>query len=172
MIDPKVVELGVYNGIPHLLVPVVTDPRKAAGALGWAVTEMLKRYKLFADNSVRDLEGYNSIAKNSDELDPLPQIVIIIDELAEMCIRDRTYHARLYAAAHYVGAHDCLQLVQLVSFGCGLDAITADEVREILESYGKLYTQIKIDEVTNLGAVKSRLRSLFAYLDANRLAKA
>ena len=83
-----------------------------------------------------------------------------------------TYHARLYAAAHYVGAHDCLQLVQLVSFGCGLDAITADEVREILESYGKLYTQIKIDEVTNLGAVKIRLRSLFAYLDANRLAKA
>ena len=84
MIDPKVVELGVYNGIPHLLVPVVTDPRKAAGALGWAVTEMLKRYKLFADNSVRDLEGYNSIAKNSDDLDPLPQIVIIIDELADL----------------------------------------------------------------------------------------
>ncbi|MGI5896425.1 MAG: acyl-CoA dehydratase activase-related protein [Oscillospiraceae bacterium] len=83
-----------------------------------------------------------------------------------------TYHARLYAAAHYVGTHDCLQLVQLVSFGCGLDAITADEVREILESYGKLYTQIKIDEVTNLGAVKIRLRSLFAYLDANRQAKA
>lgn len=84
MIDPKVVELGVYNGIPHLLVPVVTDPRKAAGALGWAVTEMLKRYKLFADNSVRDLEGYNSIAENSDELEKLPQIVIIIDELADL----------------------------------------------------------------------------------------
>ncbi len=84
MVDPKVVELGVYNGIPHLLVPVVTDPRKAAGALGWAVTEMLKRYKLFADNSVRDLDGYNSIAKNSEELDPLPQIVIIIDELADL----------------------------------------------------------------------------------------
>ncbi len=84
LVDPKVVELGVYNGIPHLLVPVVTDPRKAAGALGWAVTEMLKRYKLFADHSVRDLEGYNSIAKNSDELDPLPQIVIIIDELADL----------------------------------------------------------------------------------------
>ena len=54
MIDPKVVELGIYNGIPHLLIPVVTDPRKAAGALGWAVTEMLKRYKIFADNGVRD----------------------------------------------------------------------------------------------------------------------
>lgn len=84
MIDPKVVELGIYNGIPHLLVPVVTDPRKAAGALGWAVTEMLNRYKLFADNSVRDLSGYNSLAKSNTELDPLPQIVIIIDELADL----------------------------------------------------------------------------------------
>ena len=84
MIDPKVVELGIYNGIPHLLVPVVTDPRKAAGALGWAVTEMLKRYKLFAENSVRDLEGYNRLAQTSDELQPMPQIVIIIDELADL----------------------------------------------------------------------------------------
>lgn len=84
MIDPKVVELGVYNGIPHLLVPVVTDPRKAAGALGWAVTEMLNRYKLFADNQVRDLFGYNQLAKTNEELDPLPQIVLIIDELADL----------------------------------------------------------------------------------------
>lgn len=84
MIDPKVVELGVYNGIPHLLVPVVTDPRKAAGALGWAVTEMLKRYKMFADNGVRDLEGFNRLAAKSDELEPMPQIVIIIDELADL----------------------------------------------------------------------------------------
>lgn len=84
MIDPKVVELGIYNGIPHLLVPVVTDPRKAAGALAWAVTEMLNRYKLFADNNVRDLNGYNSMAKEKEEMDPLPQIVIIIDELADL----------------------------------------------------------------------------------------
>lgn len=84
MIDPKVVELGVYNGIPHLLVPVVTDPRKAAGALGWAVTEMLNRYKLFAENNVRDLVGYNELAKSNDTIDPLPQIVIIIDELADL----------------------------------------------------------------------------------------
>lgn len=84
MIDPKVVELGVYNGIPHLLVPVVTDPRKASGALAWAVTEMLNRYKLFADNSVRDLNGYNALAAGNDELNPLPQIVIIIDELADL----------------------------------------------------------------------------------------
>lgn len=84
MVDPKVVELGNYNGIPHLLVPVVTDPRKAAGALGWAVTEMLNRYKLFAQHGTRDLKSYNRIAKSSDVLNPLPQIVIIIDELADL----------------------------------------------------------------------------------------
>lgn len=84
MIDPKVVELGIYNGIPHLLIPVVTDPKKAAGALGWAVTEMLQRYKTFADNNARDLAGYNKIARNSEDLKPLPQIVIIIDELADL----------------------------------------------------------------------------------------
>ncbi len=84
MIDPKVVELGVYNGIPHLLVPVVTDPRKASGALGWAVTEMEKRYKLFAENDVRNLEGYNRLAEKSDSMIKMPQIVIIIDELADL----------------------------------------------------------------------------------------
>ncbi|MBQ8814377.1 MAG: 2-hydroxyacyl-CoA dehydratase [Lachnospiraceae bacterium] len=76
-----------------------------------------------------------------------------------------TYHARLYRAAEYVSEHDDCELVQLVSFGCGLDAITTDEVREILESHGKLYTQIKIDEITNLGAVKIRLRSLLGALE-------
>ncbi len=84
LIDPKVVELGIYNGIPHLLVPVVTDPRKASGALGWAVSEMEKRYKMFADNNVRDLAGYNKLAEQSDELMKMPQIVIIIDELADL----------------------------------------------------------------------------------------
>lgn len=84
MIDPKVVELGIYNGIPHLLVPVVTDPRKAAGALGWAVTEMLNRYKAFADNNVRDLKGYNRLASKTEGMDPMPQIVVIIDELADL----------------------------------------------------------------------------------------
>ena len=84
MVDPKVVELGVYNGIPHLLVPVVTDPRKAAGALNWAVSEMLHRYQTFADNSVRDLKGYNKLASTREELKPMPQIVIIIDELADL----------------------------------------------------------------------------------------
>ncbi len=83
MVDPKAVELGVYNGIPHLLIPVVTDPRKAAGALQWAVNEMTNRYKLFADNNVRDLKGYNTWAKAHDS-EELPQIVIIIDELADL----------------------------------------------------------------------------------------
>lgn len=92
MIDPKVVELGVYNGIPHLLVPVVTDPRKAAGALNWAVNEMLKRYKIFAEQNVRDLASYNKMViknrkmskDNSESLETMPQIVIIIDELADL----------------------------------------------------------------------------------------
>jgi len=86
MIDPKVVELGVYNGIPHLLVPVVTDPRKAAGALGWAVTEMEKRYKIFAENDVRNLEGYNRLADKCDDLIRMPHILIIIDELADLML--------------------------------------------------------------------------------------
>ena len=84
MIDPKVVELGIYNGIPHLLIPVVTDAKKAAGALNWAVQEMVNRYKLFADKGVRDIKGYNAIAKGDEGEEPLPQIVIIIDELADL----------------------------------------------------------------------------------------
>ena len=83
MVDPKVVELSVYNGIPHLLIPVVTDPKKAAGALAWAVQEMEKRYHLFAEKGVRDLKGYNKAMK-SETLGKLPQIVIIIDELADL----------------------------------------------------------------------------------------
>lgn len=84
MVDPKVVELGIYNGIPHLLIPVVTDAKKAAGALNWAVQEMVNRYKLFADKGVRDIKGYNAIAKPNEGEEPLPQIVIIIDELADL----------------------------------------------------------------------------------------
>lgn len=86
MIDPKVVELGIYNGIPHLLVPVVTDPRKASGALGWAVSEMEKRYRMFADRGVRDLAGYNRFVENLNdpEIEKMPHIVIIIDELADL----------------------------------------------------------------------------------------
>ncbi|MBQ5810865.1 MAG: DNA translocase FtsK, partial [Clostridia bacterium] len=84
MIDPKMVELGNYNGIPHLMVPVVTDPRKAAGALGWAVSEMDKRYKLFAEYKVRDLFAYNEMAEKDEEMTKMPQVVIIIDELADL----------------------------------------------------------------------------------------
>ena len=90
MVDPKVVELSVYNGIPHLLIPVVTDPKKAAGALHWGVAEMNDRYKKFADFNVRDLKGYNKkveeIRKSGDQQAPakLPQILIIVDELADL----------------------------------------------------------------------------------------
>ena len=84
MIDPKVVELSVYNGIPHLLIPVVTDPKKAAGALAWAVQEMVNRYSLFAQKGVRDIKGYNEAIEEAGESGKLPQIVVIIDELADL----------------------------------------------------------------------------------------
>ena len=90
MVDPKVVELSVYNGIPHLMIPVVTDPKKAAGALNWAVAEMNRRYQLFAEYNVRDLKGYNDKVENIKDIDDpnkaqkLPQIVIIVDELADL----------------------------------------------------------------------------------------
>lgn len=90
MIDPKVVELGVYNGIPHLLVPVVTEPKKASGALSWAVAEMMRRYKLFAQTGVREMKSFNVLAKSGkkneqgEPYEVLPQIVIIIDELADL----------------------------------------------------------------------------------------
>ena len=84
MIDPKVVELSVYNGIPHLLIPVVTDPKKAAGALAWAVQEMENRYAMFASKGVRDLKGYNESIENEGGAGKLPHIVIIIDELADL----------------------------------------------------------------------------------------
>ena len=84
MVDPKVVELSVYNGIPHLLIPVVTDPKKAAGALAWAVQEMDNRYNLFAQKGVRDLKGYNALIEKEEGVGKLPQILIIIDELADL----------------------------------------------------------------------------------------
>ena len=86
MVDPKMVELGIYNGIPHLLIPVVTDPKKAAGSLQWAVTEMMRRYKIMSDAGVRDLESFNRIMDSSGEEEPLPQIVVIIDELADLML--------------------------------------------------------------------------------------
>ena len=85
MIDPKMVELGIYNGIPHLYVPVVTDPKKAAGALQWAVVEMLKRYRLFSEAGVRDLAGYNAHQKKTGG-DTMPQVVIVVDELADLML--------------------------------------------------------------------------------------
>lgn len=91
MIDPKAVELTEYNGLPHMLVPVVTDARKASGALGWAVTEMMKRYKIFSECNVRNIKGYNDLAKsleyqdeNGQPMPAMPQIVIVIDELADL----------------------------------------------------------------------------------------
>lgn len=84
LIDPKKVEFGIYNGIPHLLIPVVTDPRKAAASLGWAVNEMLKRYQMFADAKARDIGDYNEQARRDGKFPPLPLIMIVIDELADL----------------------------------------------------------------------------------------
>lgn len=86
LIDPKIVEFKAFEGIPQLLIPVVTDPKKSAGALNWAVNEMIRRYKLFADNGANDLKSFNSIAENDEGLDTIPQIVIFIDELADLML--------------------------------------------------------------------------------------
>ena len=92
MVDPKMVELAPYNGIPHLLIPVVTDPKKAAGALQWAVFEMMKRYKLFSENGVKDLASYNALAEqsqpdeNGEKRKALPSVVVVIDELADLML--------------------------------------------------------------------------------------
>ncbi len=86
MVDPKMVELGIYNGIPHLLIPVVTDPKKAAGALQWAVSEMMKRYRAFSEVGVRDLASYNAKAARTEGMEKMPQVVVIIDELADLML--------------------------------------------------------------------------------------
>ncbi|WP_297425126.1 DNA translocase FtsK [Clostridium sp.] len=109
MVDPKVVELNVYNGIPHLLIPVVTDPKKAAAALNWAVNEMTNRYKLFADSGVRNMESYNELFNKGVIEQKLPYIVIIVDELADLmmvCPNDvEDYIGRLAQMARAAGMH-------------------------------------------------------------------
>lgn len=108
MIDPKVVELGVYNGIPHLLIPVVTDPKMAAGALNWAVTEMMRRYKLFESVGVRKLEMYNKLMEKENG-EKIPQLVVIIDELADLMMvaakEVEDYVCRLAQLARAAGIH-------------------------------------------------------------------
>ena len=109
MIDPKVVEFNKYNGLPHLLIPVVTDPRKAAGALGWAVGEMMNRYKLFADNGVNDIKSYNRLAGDTPGMTRIPQVVIIIDELSDLMMAApnevEDYICRLAQMARAAGMH-------------------------------------------------------------------
>ena len=119
MVDPKVVELSIYNGIPHLLIPVVTDPKKAAGALHWAVAEMTDRYQKFAEANVRDLKGYNAkiddLPEGEDKPEKLPQIVIIVDELADL----------MMVAASDVEESIC-RLAQLAR-ACGIHLIIATQ---------------------------------------------
>lgn len=86
VVDPKMVEFGIYNGIPHLLIPVVTDAKKAAGALQWAVTEMMRRYRSLSEAGVRDIESYNKLAATEEALEPIPKLVVVIDELADLML--------------------------------------------------------------------------------------
>lgn len=109
MVDPKVVELSVYNGIPHLLIPVVTDPKKAAGALNWAVNEMNKRYNLFSQMKVKNIESYNRLLEKGEIQEKMPYIVVIVDELADLmmaCPNDvEDYICRLAQMARAAGMH-------------------------------------------------------------------
>ena len=109
LVDPKVVELSVYNGVPHLIMPVITDPKKAAGALNWAVTEMQRRYKLFEEGQVRDIKSFNEKYKGNPEVEHLPLILFVIDELAELMMvaskEVETYISRLAALARAAGIH-------------------------------------------------------------------
>jgi len=115
MIDPKMVELGIYNGIPHLLIPVVTDPKKATGALGWAVSEMLGRYETFKQLQVRDIEAYNRLAATRDELEHMTKIVIVIDELADL----------MMTAAKEV--EDCIMRLAQMARAAGMHLIIATQ---------------------------------------------
>ena len=109
LVDPKVVELNVYNGIPHLLIPVVTDPKKAAAALNWAVNEMTKRYNLFAEKGVRNIDSYNKLYEKGEVTEKMPYIIIIVDELADLmmvCANEvEDYIGRLAQMARAAGMH-------------------------------------------------------------------
>lgn len=152
LVDPKVVELSIYNGVPHLIMPVITDPKKAAGALNWAVTEMQRRYKLFEDGQVRDIKGFNEKYKNVPEVEHLPLILIVIDELAELMMvaakEVETYISRLAALARAAGIHlliatqrpsvDVITGVIKANIGSRIAfAVTSGvDSRTILDSYG------------------------------------
>ena len=152
LVDPKVVELSVYNGVPHLIMPVITDPKKAAGALNWAVTEMQRRYKLFEEGQVRDIKGFNEKYKNDSQVEHLPLILIVIDELAELMMvaakEVETYISRLAALARAAGIHlliatqrpsvDVITGVIKANIGSRIAfAVTSGvDSRTILDSYG------------------------------------
>ena len=152
LVDPKVVELSVYNGIPHLIMPVITDPKKAAGALNWAVNEMQRRYKLFEEGQVRDIKGFNEKYKNDPQVEHLPLLLIVIDELAELMMvaakEVETYISRLAALARAAGIHlliatqrpsvDVITGVIKANIGSRIAfAVTSGvDSRTILDSYG------------------------------------
>ena len=132
---------------------------------GWAETNkaiqaLLSKEATYKVGIDRLIEGFGAAVVTEDALS------CHMKKAPVGVLNQWTYHSRLYAAARYIAEQEDMNLIQLVSFGCGVDAITTDEVRELLEDRGKIYTQIKIDEITNLGAVRIRLRSLLAAVDA------
>ena len=142
MVDPKVVELSVYNGIPHLLIPVVTDPKKAAGALAWAVQEMDNRYNLFAQKGVRDLKGYNALIEKEEGAGKLPQILIIIDELADL----------MMVAANDV--ETCICRIAQKARACGIHLLLATQ-------------RPSVDVIT--GLIKSNIPSRIAFAVSSQI---
>lgn len=152
LVDPKVVELSIYNGVPHLIMPVITDPKKAAAALNWAVVEMQRRYKLFAEGQVRNISGFNEKYANDPTVEHLPLILLVIDELAELMSvaakEIETYISRLAALARAAGIHiliatqrpsvDVITGVIKANIGSRIAfAVTSGvDSRTILDSYG------------------------------------
>ncbi len=141
MIDPKVVELKVYNGLPHLLIPVVTDPRKAAGALNWAVTEMLRRYQLFSESNVRNLQGYNEYLESEGE-QKMESIIIIVDELADL----------MMAAPHEV--EDAICRIAQMGRAAGMHLVIATQ-------------RPSVDVIT--GLIKANIPSRIAFAVASQI---
>ena len=118
LIDPKVVELSVYNGIPHLIMPVITDPKKAASSLFWAISEMEKRYKLFEEYHVRDIKGYKKASEIDESMENLPYIVVIVDELSDLMMTAASevedYITRLAQKSRACGIHLIIATLSLI----------------------------------------------------------
>lgn len=187
LVDPKVVELSIYNGVPHLIMPVITDPKKAAAALNWAVVEMQRRYKLFAEGQVRNISGFNEKYANDPEVEHLPLILLVIDELAELMSvaakEIETYISRLAALARAAGIHiliatqrpsvDVITGVIKANIGSRIAfAVTSGvDSRTILDSYGAEKLLGKGDMLYNPMSAPQPVRGQGAFLSDDEVEK-